>query len=54
MTIPSISFNVNRFYPFRKKVTTGKLKWYDNISVNYSMVADNRVNTYDSFLFDEG
>ncbi len=53
VTFPSISFNVNRFYPFRKKVTVGKLKWYDNISVNYGMVADNRVNTYDSLLFDQ-
>ena len=54
MTLPSLSFNVDRFYPFRKKVTTGKLKWYDNVSVNYNMVGDNRINTYDSLLFDEG
>jgi hypothetical protein len=54
LTLPSLSFNVDRFYPFRKKVTTGKLKWYDNVSVNYNMVGDNRINTYDSLLFDEG
>jgi hypothetical protein len=51
MTLPSISFNVNQFYPFRKKITLGKLKWYDNISLKYNMVADNRINTYDSLLF---
>ncbi len=53
LVLPSISFNVNRFYPFRKKVTLGKLKWYDNISVNYGMVGDNRISTYDSLLFKE-
>lgn len=53
LTLPSVSFTVNRFYPFRKKVTIGKLKWYDNISVNYNMVGDNRINTYDSLLFTE-
>jgi hypothetical protein len=51
MTLPSISFNVNRFYPFRKKVILGKTKWYDNVSVNYGLVADNRISTYDSLLF---
>ncbi len=54
LTLPSFSFNVNRFYPLRKKVTVGKLRWYDNISVNYSMAGDNRISTYDSLLFDSG
>lgn len=53
LTLPSLSFTVNRFYPFRKKIMVGKLKFYDNISVNYSMVAANSINTYDSLLFNE-
>jgi len=51
LSLPTISFSVNRFYPFRAKNIAGKLKWYENISVNYSMAADNRLNTYDSLLF---
>jgi hypothetical protein len=51
LSIPTITFTVNRFYPFRKKVAVGTLKWYDNISVNYGMAADNQLNTYDSVIF---
>lgn len=51
LSLPTVSFNVNRFYPLRAKKMTGKLKWYENISVNYNMAADNRIDTYDSLLF---
>jgi hypothetical protein len=51
LTLPQITFNVNRFYPFRKKEVVGKLRWWDNISVNYNMTAENRINTYDTLLF---
>lgn len=51
LTLPSVTFNVNQFYPFRPKKVSGKLKWYDNISVNYNVAAENRINTYDSALF---
>ncbi|MCD4694661.1 MAG: hypothetical protein K8S16_00365 [Bacteroidales bacterium] len=51
LSLPSISFNVNRFYPFRAKKIVGKLKWHENISVNYNLVADNQINTLDSLLF---
>jgi hypothetical protein len=46
---PEISFSVNRFYPFRKKNKT-RLKWWDNISVNYVLNAQNQLNTPDSML----
>jgi len=46
---PEISFSVNRFYPFRKKGAT-RLRWWDNISVNYVMNAQNKINTYDSIF----
>ncbi|MCB2220046.1 MAG: LPS-assembly protein LptD [Bacteroidetes bacterium] len=53
LSLPTVSFNVNRFYPFRAKEIAGKLKWYENISVNYSMAADNRIDTYDTLLFEK-
>ncbi len=53
LTLPKATFNVNRFYPFRKKVTIGSLKWWDNISINYSITAENRIRTYDSLIFKE-
>lgn len=51
ISLPEISFSVNQFYPFRKKGKAGQFKWYDNISMNYSMNAKNTVNIADSLLF---
>jgi hypothetical protein len=51
MTLPDVSFNANRFYPFRRKTRVGALRWYEDISVNYTMNARNQVNTLDSLLF---
>ncbi|MBN1340961.1 MAG: LPS-assembly protein LptD [Bacteroidales bacterium] len=53
MTLPKLTFSVNRFYPLRQKKISGKPKWYENISVNYNSVSENRVNTYDTLLFKE-
>ncbi|MBE0641493.1 MAG: LPS-assembly protein LptD, partial [Bacteroidales bacterium] len=35
LTLPELSFSVNRFYPLRSKERVGKPRWYDNISVQY-------------------
>lgn len=51
LTLPSFSVSANRFYPLRRPGKTTNLKWYDNISVNYSMSARNEVNVIDSMLF---
>lgn len=53
VTLPSVTFTANRFYPFRAKKQVGTLKWFENISVSYAANAENRVNTYDSLLFDK-
>ncbi|MHC1706301.1 MAG: putative LPS assembly protein LptD [Bacteroidales bacterium] len=51
LTLPDISFSVNRFFPFARKEQIGTPKWYEKISVNYQSVAQNSINTYDSLLF---
>ena len=53
LTLPRVAFNINRFYPFRRKKQVGGLKWYENINVNYQMNAENRISTLDSLLFQE-
>lgn len=50
-TLPDASFNVNRFYPFRRKTRVGAMRWYEEISVNYTMNARNQVTTTDSLFF---
>lgn len=51
LTLPDISFSVNRFYPFAKKEQVGTPKWYEKVSVNYQATAQNMVDTYDSLIF---
>lgn len=57
ITLPSATLNVNRFYPLKRKNTIGKKRWYEDISVQYNMVAENSVNSIDSLLlqgYEEG
>ncbi len=51
LSLPEITFNVNRFYPFRRQQTTGPSRWYEDISVNYNMTARNELSIADSLLF---
>jgi len=51
ITLPSLSFSVNQFYPLRKKEHVGKLRWYENISTKYNMEAMNQYNTVDTLIF---
>jgi len=52
LTLPEVSFNVNRMYPFRKKNRTGKARWYEEISINYTANLKNTVTIEDSLLFE--
>jgi len=54
LTLPEISLSGTQFYPFRKKGKVGNLKWYDNISIKYSMSARNTASMPDSMLFQPG
>ena len=50
--LPDVAFSVNRFYPFRNESKgVVKHRWYDDISVAYSMAAENFINTKDTLLF---
>ncbi len=51
LSLPEIAFSVNRFYPLRRKTVVGQYKWYENITMNYTLNARNQVNTLDSLLF---
>lgn len=51
VTLPEVSFTVNRFYPFRKQNRLGGPKWWDNISVSYKMNAANKLSNPDSVFF---
>jgi hypothetical protein len=51
MTLPKISMNMSRITPFKRKVSTGRKRFYEDIQLSYSSLLENRINTYDSLLF---
>ncbi|MBU8893542.1 MAG: LPS-assembly protein LptD [Bacteroidales bacterium] len=51
LTLPSMTFNMDRQYPFRKKNSSGETKWYEDIEIQYSSKLENRIITPDSLLF---
>lgn len=53
LTLPVMTFNMDRQYPFRSKNATGETKWYEDIEIQYSSKAENKINTIDSLLFKE-
>lgn len=47
VTLPEINFNVAQFNPLKSKNSVG-IKWYDKISVSYTLAATNQTSFYDS------
>ena len=49
--LPTVNFNVNRIYPFKRKEATGKEKWFEKITFKYDAAAQNRFTTTDTTMF---
>ncbi len=44
ITLPNVTFNVNRFYPFKRKNRVGGSKWYEDFSLSYNTSFQNKIN----------
>ncbi len=51
LTLPTVVFNVSKFYPFQRKEAIGGQKWYEKISMNYTGKMTNSVTTTEDELF---
>jgi hypothetical protein len=51
LTLPTMTFNMNRVYPFRNKNKTGKYNWLENIQISYNSKLENRISSPDSTFF---
>ncbi|MCT4673366.1 MAG: putative LPS assembly protein LptD [Prolixibacteraceae bacterium] len=45
LSLPNVSFNMSRVRPFKRENMVGGAKWYDNLSLSYSMDLKNSINT---------
>jgi hypothetical protein len=51
LTLPQMTFNVNRLYPFKSKNASGKERWYQKIGMSYNFDMQNSINTKEYNLF---
>ena len=51
VTLPTITFNVASFNPFKRREAVGKTRWYEKIKMSYSMKMTNTVNTTEDEIF---
>lgn len=51
ISLPEMTFTVNRFYPLRRQ--SSKKRFYEDLSVSYIINSKNTINTSDSVLFDK-
>ncbi len=45
VTLPNLSFGVNRQFPFKRKVRVGPKKWYEEIGYSYNLVGKNEITS---------
>lgn len=51
VTLPDLTLNLSRIYPFKRKNAIGKERWYEKISMNYTGYLRNNISTKDNLLF---
>lgn len=50
ISMPNLVFNVNRFYPFKRRKKVGEDRWYEKIGMSYNLNFNNNVNTKQKYL----
>lgn len=51
LTLPNLTIQLNRFFPFKRKKMAGKERWYEKIGMSYSGTLTNSINTKENLLF---
>jgi len=50
LTLPDINVSMSRIFPFKRKDAVGKERWYEKISMSYSGILSNTINTKENKL----
>jgi hypothetical protein len=51
VSLPDLSLNLSRIYPFKRKNAIGKERWYEKISMSYTGRLRNNISTKEDKLF---
>ncbi len=51
LSLPDLSVNMSRIYPFKRKNPVGKERWYEKITLQYSANIKNSIECKESYLF---
>ena len=51
LSLPIVSLNMSRIYPFKKKKAIGSAKWYEKIGLTYSSNMENKTKVKEDILF---
>lgn len=51
VSFPDLTLNMSRVYPFKRKNPVGKEKWYEKISLNYTGLFRNSIETKQNLFF---
>lgn len=54
VTLPNLTFTVNRIYPFKRKERVGKEKFYEQFAFNYNTTLENRMSFKSSQVKEPG
>ncbi len=54
ISFPTVNFQTQTLYPFKRKVKTGGEKWFERIQMRYSSEAKNQLTAKDTTLFRPG
>lgn len=50
-TLPKVQLKMQRINPFKKKISSGTKKWFENITLLYDIEAQNRIRASDTTIF---
>jgi hypothetical protein len=51
LNLPKVSFSASRITPFKRKNSSGTVRWYEDIQFQYTANLDNRISTTEDQLF---
>ena len=51
VTLPNLTVNMSRIYPFKRKKALGKEKWYEKISLQYNGSFNNSITCKEDYFF---